>query len=620
MTIAANSATSDPISFTTDISDSDYGSDAGVTLSVHSARVYATAKYRVGDPSSVKVAVTNAGGTLTLAALNDETFLGGDILYTVTLDPAPTTGTTVSIAMEVSDQVGSSDLTLDPASLTIDDSGSAMGRVRVADTGTEAARTPVEIKISDSNANYIFSPQSVTVPIVDEPGTLPLIAIAGPASPINEDASGDVEFTLSAPTPSAHDLTIGVSFADLTGRSTNYVVEVTKYVVLEANESSVTISVPKLDNAEAGDDGVIVATLLDGAGYDPDANATLAYADIYDTDGTDQAVVTVSANATSVVEGSDVIFTLNRTGATTEALTVQYDVEDNGDLISGEGTNTVTIAANSATSDPISFTTDISDSDYGSDAGVTLSVHSARVYATAKYRVGDPSSVKVAVTNAGGTLTLAALNDETFLGGDILYTVTLDPAPTTGTTVSIAMEVSDQVGSSDLTLDPASLTIDDSGSAMGRVRVADTGTEAARTPVEIKISDSNANYIFSPQSVTVPIVDEPGTLPLIAIAGPASPINEDASGDVEFTLSAPTPSAHDLTIGVSFADLTGRSTNYVVEVTKYVVLEANESSVTISVPKLDNAEAGDDGVIVATLLDGAGYDPGECDASVCRYL
>ena len=153
-------------------SDANTGDDAESTLTV---TLLDSAKYSLADSPSHMATATitddtpaQALGELSIASLVDQTFLGGDILYTVTLDTPPTGDNTVSIAMEVSDTGSTGDYTLHPATLEIGSSGTATGRVRVGTTGTFGARTPVQVKISD-NSSYTFNPQMVDVPIVDAP-------------------------------------------------------------------------------------------------------------------------------------------------------------------------------------------------------------------------------------------------------------------------------------------------------------------------------------------------------------------------------------------------------------------------------------------------------------------
>ena len=162
--------------------------------------------------------------------------------------------------MEVSDASGGSDFTLEPASLTIGDTGTATGRVRVGTTGAFGTRTPVEIKISDSNTGYTFNPQMVAVPIVDVPAAT-AISLGIPV-PVNEGEN--VMLSIGTVTGPSVDLVIGVSVADLANRG-DYITEATHYVILGDGESSVNLTVPTQDVDGASLDGVLSGH--DSVGY-----------------------------------------------------------------------------------------------------------------------------------------------------------------------------------------------------------------------------------------------------------------------------------------------------------------------------------------------------------------
>ena len=124
-------------------------------------------------------------------------------------------------------------------------------------------------------------------------------------------------------------------------------------------------------------------------------------------------------------------------------LEVRYDLVDTGDVIDGEGTDLSATILDTTTSIGVPVTTKTSDTDYGSDAGVELTLRSARQYDEAMYRVGSPDTCESWRNQCGlpalGELSIASLVDETFMRSDIFYTVTLDPAPlATNSTVSIA--------------------------------------------------------------------------------------------------------------------------------------------------------------------------------------
>ena len=80
----------------------------------------------------------------------------------------------------------------------------------------------------------------------------------------------------SGSTTSSADLTIGLSVADLAGRTADYIDEATLYEVLKSGDTSVTFTIPTKAPTTGLLDGVLVATIVDGVGYAPESgNETL---------------------------------------------------------------------------------------------------------------------------------------------------------------------------------------------------------------------------------------------------------------------------------------------------------------------------------------------------------
>ena len=102
--------------------------------------------------------------------------------------------------------------------------------------------------------------------------------------------------------------------------------------------------------------------------------------------------VTISAGTTPVIEGTDVTFTITASSAPTSALTVNVDVSEGGDVISGTVPSTVTIDANK-TSAKLTVATDNDDADEFN------SVITAEVESGTGYTVGSTSSASVTVND-----------------------------------------------------------------------------------------------------------------------------------------------------------------------------------------------------------------------------
>ena len=260
--------------------------------------------------------------------------------------------------------------------------------MRVADSGTIADRSPVEIKIADSNTQFTFSPQSVNVNIINEPATLPLIALRAPFLPVTE--GNNAVFTVTTPSVRTTDVTIGVSFADASGRG-DYIEETTEYVVLKSGTevANATITIPTKDVDGAGLDGIIVATLLDGAGYTPSVGSITAYADVRDDDETPATLFVRPPTIVSIKEGENAVFEIARTGKTSGLLTYRYDLTIAGDnLYGGSTSNVERTIADGVSSDTITITTTKHDDLLPDNARITLRLQSNREYSEAAYRLG----------------------------------------------------------------------------------------------------------------------------------------------------------------------------------------------------------------------------------------
>ena len=113
-----------------------------------------------------------------------------------------------------------------------------------------------------------------------------------------------------------------------------------------------------------------------------------------------------------------------------------------------EKTQTVTLAASGVTTPFSVAIADSDDTDDAADSVITVTLVDEGI-STPLYILADaPGQMATATVTddalpALGELSIASLVDQTFLGGDIIYRVTLDTPPTEDNTVSIAMEVSD---------------------------------------------------------------------------------------------------------------------------------------------------------------------------------
>ena len=356
-------------------------------------------------------------------------------------------------------------------------------------------------------------------------------------------------------------------------------------------------------------DGVVEATLVDRVGYDLASGATPGYVDVHDDDGAVPTLVSVMATPNSVVAGTDATFTFSRTGATTNALSFGYELLEAGEVSTESPGNVTNVQFDAGASTDV-ITVSTAGATINSGDGITLRVLPPSEFNTAEYRVdANAASVKVNVTPFIPELTLSAKNAQTFLDGEIEFTVSIAPPPATAITIPIVAVDSNDVEQTvtptgGVVVNPAA---GESFKFCNRSGIC-RGILVPRDRLQLNLLILSLGYIFVPsgKSVEVPIVTAPSDVQ-VYVEAPET-VNEGSSVSVTVQIPQPpsgsTTSSADLTIGLSVADLVGRTADYIDEATLYEVLKSGQTSVSFSVPTKAPTTGLLDGVLVATIVDG----------------
>ena len=537
--------------------------------------------------------------------------IAGDlILFDVTMTPPPATAAQIPIEVIDSAQV---QLAGSPITVTInpaagEESSSTRGQIAVPETGVQ---TPVTLQFANSVRGYTFAlgGRSIEVPL-EMQTTTPNLTIAGKGA---VEEGENAVFTITADQQSNVPVTVEVRGSDLSARTgVNYVTDVIIYETLPANTSSIEISIPTIENTDDEKDGVVEATLVERVGYSLASGLTPGYVDVYDDDGNDPVFISVEADPTSVSVGTNATFTFRRTGATTDKLPFGYKLIETGEVTTETPGNVTNVEFDAGESMEV-ITVSTVEAMSNSAGEITLRVLPPSEFNSAEYRVkADAARAKVDVTPLVRELTLSVENAQTFLGGEIEYTVSIAPPPRTPVTIPI--EAVDANNAAQTVTPTGGVMInpaagESSSSATGRVSVAGTGTG----PITIKLADSVTGYTFNPsgKSEDVPIVAVPSDVQ-VYIEAPET-INEGSDVTITVHISQPpsgsTTSSADLTIELSVADLTDRTADYIDEATLYKVLKSGDTSVTFTIPTKAPTTGLLDGVLVATIVDGIGYAP-----------
>ena len=304
--------------------------------------------------------------------------------------------------------------------------------------------------------------------------------------------------------------------------------------------------------------------------------------------------IAISADAASVTEGGDAVFTLTATPAPAADLAVSVTVATDGDWGVTAGSRTVTIPASGSAKLTLATTDDAADEPDGS---VTVAVVDG-----SGYTVGSPGSGTVSVQDDDAPLpvvTLAAGASVTE-GGDAVFTLTASPAPAADLAVSVSVGAQGDWG---ITAGTQTVTIPTTGSAT--LTLATTGDDADEPDgsVSVTVTDGSGYTVGASASGTVAVRDDDAPLPEVTLAA-GSAVTE--GGNAVFTLTASPAPAAGLPVSVSV----GTAGDYGIAAGTQAVTIPTTGSATLTLATTDDDADEPDGSVTATVQAGSGYTVG----------
>ena len=230
--------------------------------------------------------------------------------------------------------------------------------------------------------------------------------------------------------------------------------------------------------------------------------------------------VTISAGITPVTEGTSATFTITASSAPTSALTVNVNVSETGNVISGTPSSTVTIDANETTA----TLTVSTDNDEGDEPN---SVVTAEVETGTGYTVGSSSSASVTVNDNDisppGTpeVTISAGTTPVTEGTSATFTITVSPAQLTALTVSVKVTEDGDVISGT----PSSSVIINANNTTATLTVATDNDDAdeSNSVVTARLQGGTGYTVGSSSSASVTVNDNDNPAPPPPPPGPITP-------------------------------------------------------------------------------------------------
>ena len=311
--------------------------------------------------------------------------------------------------------------------------------------------------------------------------------------------------------------------------------------------------------------------------------------------------ITVTADAASVTEGGDAVFTLTATPAPAADLAVSVTVAADGDWSVTAGSRTVTIPTTGSATLTLATTDDAADEPDGS---VTVTVADG-----SGWTAGDPASGTVAIRDDDAALpevTIAAGAAVTE-GGNAVFTLTASPAPAAALPVSVSVAAAGDYG---ITAGTRTVTIPTTGSATLTLATADDGTDEPDGSVTATVQAGSGYTVGSAATGTVAVRDDDLPPPVVTIAAKAESVTE--GGDAVFTLTADRAPDADLAVTLAVSE-TGGGDHVAAsdEGPASVTIPKDATEASFTVPTVNDAVDEPDTSATVTVQAGNGYTAGD---------
>ena len=447
--------------------------------------------------------------------------------------------------------------------------------------------------------------------------TTPAVTING-GSPVTE--GGYAIFTVRAnPAPTAS-LNVNVNITDAAG-SSDFLAggnEGARTVTIAASQTLAYLHVLSEDDDVDETGGNVTASLRASSDY---SLGTPSSGTVRVNDNDPPPTVTIEGGP-AVTEGESAVFTVKANPAPADDLQVNLRVDDEGHFLplfrsetkGGESKSVsnvhaiVTIPGGGNSVDYRAATTD--DEYHEADGAVTMALRPGGGYSVgspgkARVRVNDNDDPNIPIIDLSGSTIAPPITE----GEDATFTIRANPAPTADLTIHFRVDQwhHNFLAEEDLGTKQHIIPAGES-SVTYSVSTIDDATDEATGFVTLRLY-SGDGYVVGRNRYQHSFVrdndDPPGTSVITIKGGPAVTEGTDATFTFE-TNPAPTAA---LTVNFKVTDASG-SGDFLApesEGTKQVTIPAGTSSLSYSIPTVNDATSESDGKVTVTGESGSGY-------------
>ena len=468
-----------------------------------------------------------------------------------------------------------------------------------ADTTVESDET-VALTLT-AGTDYTIGTTTAVIGTITNDDTSVTLAVS-PAS-VTEDGTSNLVYTFTRSGVTSNALTVNYTLGGTATLNTDYTRSGTNNTVtFAANATTATVIVDPTADTTVESDETVALTLASGTGYTIGTpNAATG------TITNDDTSVTLAVSPASVTENgtTNLIYTFTRTGVTTSALTANYtvggtatfntDYTQTGAASFTSTTGTVTFAANATkatvTVDPTADTT------VESNENVVLTLATGT-----GYTIGTPTAVTGTIANDDTNVTLAVSSGSVTEDGtnNLVYTFTRTGVTTNALTVNYTLGGTATLNT-DYTRTGTNNTVTFAANATtATVTVdptADTTVESDET-VALTLTSGTGYTVGTTTAVTGTITnDDFSQLSINDIIT----VVEGKNSNAVLTVTVNNPNPQQISVNYATAPIDATANVDYTSQTGTLIIPANASTATITIPILNDDLNEPDEVFAVTL-------------------
>ena len=525
-----------------------------------------------------------------------------NLVFTVTLSPAPATAATVNWAEGTGGTATSgTDYTAIAGGTLTFSAGTATQTITVSVTGdtTHEADETVVITLSNASTGTNILTASGTGTITNDDSGL---TIDSPSVTEGDSGSANLVFTVTLDPASSSQVT--VNYARTGGTATSgtdfTALAASATLTFAANETSKTITVSVTGDTINEANETVIVTLSSASG-----------ADLVTASGTgtitDDDTPMFSINSPSVVEGdsgsADLEFTVTLSPASYQATTVDYATAAAGTATSGTDFTAISATTLTFAAGDTSKTFMVSVTGDTTDEGVGETVVAALSDATGNAEIGTSSGTgTIADDDPKFSIADASATESDSGSVDMTFTVTLSGAGNSQYTVDYASSDGTATAGTDYTAVSGTLTFA-AGTTSRTLTVSVTGDAAneANETLTITLSNASAGTAIATATGTGTITDN--DTPGFSINSPSVAEGDSSTTSLTFTVTlSPAPATQ---ATVNWAEGTGGTatsgTDYTAITGGTLTFSAGTTTQTITVSVTGDTSHEADETVVLTL-------------------